>query len=470
MRHPAAPRKPFGRRFVLSPLFTTPGLNIPGTGRPFMNDLDITREAPRLDPIPFIVADTILVGFAAFIGWQAPAPLGVGPLAAISGLVALGAIAGLYPFVINHARRQEEALRERTEQIEALARTLAGAADQVGIAVASLPAIAESSARQLKLAEQLPAGIKAQIATLQEQLSATHAEENAALRHELDNLRNAQTDKLAGALAELNRIESIAAQHAAALEGAAAHLPKLADSFNQQAAETVRRETTAAVASLQTAFREASALLATTAHEARTSFEQSTRDALALLAAQIAALPPPTTAPKAPPASTPKPDPAPATAPDPTPDSPHPPEPASDRGPEPKPDPEPAPEPLPAPSEPSDITEPSEPSESSDHPDSDASPSAVSEPALSNDGFTRLVATAYIGIGNKLFIRGEGPGLRRDKGIPLQFVSIGKWRWESAELLFPAKVRVYKNDQIECASVGEITLEPGHHHEVTAKF
>lgn len=89
---------------------------------------------------------------------------------------------------------------------------------------------------------------------------------------------------------------------------------------------------------------------------------------------------------------------------------------------------------------------------------------------MSNDGFTRLIATAYIGIGNKLFIRGDGPGLRRDKGVPLQFISIGKWRWESAELLFPAKVRLYKNDQVECTTLGEFALDPGHHHEVNANF
>jgi hypothetical protein len=92
------------------------------------------------------------------------------------------------------------------------------------------------------------------------------------------------------------------------------------------------------------------------------------------------------------------------------------------------------------------------------------------EPALSSDGLTRLIATAYIGIGNKLFIRGDGPGLSLTKGTPLHFLSIGKWRWENPELLFPAKVRLYKNDQIECTALGEFTLEPGHHHEVNVTF
>jgi hypothetical protein len=427
-----------------------------------MNDLDLTREAPRLDPIPFIVADVILVGFAAFIGWQAPAPLGVAPLAAISGLVALGAVAGLYPFVMNHARRQEEALRERTEQIEALARILTGTAEQIGIAVSNLPSIAESSARQLKLAEQLPAAIQTQIATLQQQLSATHAEENAALRHELDTLRQAQTEKLANALADLTRLEALAAKHAAALDGAIAHLPKLAEVFNQQTAETLRRETAAAVTALQTASQEASVALAAASSEARTSFERGVRDAVSHLATQAASSPP-FPAHSAHQAAAIPPEPAPSIIDDANLDEP----PAA-------PETE---EQVDAPSAQNALATPEEEpqpastlvGESTTDNDDQSAPSPA-EPALSHDGFTRLVVTAYIGIGNKLFIRGDGPGLRRDKGLPLQFVSIGKWRWENAELLFPAKVRIYKNDQIECTALGELTLEPGYHHEVTAQF
>jgi cell division protein FtsB len=92
------------------------------------------------------------------------------------------------------------------------------------------------------------------------------------------------------------------------------------------------------------------------------------------------------------------------------------------------------------------------------------------ERSISSDGFTRLVATAYIGIGNKLFVRGDGPGLSWDKGVPLQFVSIGKWRWETPDATKSITVKLYKNDQQECTSLGPVTLEPGNQHEVTADF
>jgi hypothetical protein len=94
----------------------------------------------------------------------------------------------------------------------------------------------------------------------------------------------------------------------------------------------------------------------------------------------------------------------------------------------------------------------------------------VAEGVLTSDGATRLLVTAYIGIGNRLFIRGEGPGLSWDKGVPLQFVSIGKWRWETNDASGPVRFKLYKNDAIECAALGAQAVEPGHQQEVTASF
>lgn len=88
----------------------------------------------------------------------------------------------------------------------------------------------------------------------------------------------------------------------------------------------------------------------------------------------------------------------------------------------------------------------------------------------SEDGVTRLLVTAYIGIGNRLYIRGSGPGLNPDKGHALQFVSIGKWRWETADATAPVTYKIYKNDTVECHALGEQMIEPGQEQEVTATF
>ena len=98
-----------------------------------------------------------------------------------------------------------------------------------------------------------------------------------------------------------------------------------------------------------------------------------------------------------------------------------------------------------------------------------AAPGSV-ERTLTSDGATRLLVTAYIGIGNRLFIRGDGPGLSWERGVPLQFISIGKWRWETGEAGAPIRFRIYKNDELECSALGEQVLDPGYLQEVTASF
>jgi len=95
---------------------------------------------------------------------------------------------------------------------------------------------------------------------------------------------------------------------------------------------------------------------------------------------------------------------------------------------------------------------------------------ADGESVLSSDGATRLIVTAYIGIGNRLFIRGSGPGLSWDKGVPLQFISIGKWRWETNDASTAVNFKLLKNDEQEPASPGALSIEPGRQHEVTATF
>lgn len=67
-------------------------------------------------------------------------------------------------------------------------------------------------------------------------------------------------------------------------------------------------------------------------------------------------------------------------------------------------------------------------------------------------------------------MRGSGPGLSWEKGVPLNFVSIGKWRWDTPDATGTIQVKVYKNDQVECVSLGLLELEPGRQHEVTATF
>lgn len=100
----------------------------------------------------------------------------------------------------------------------------------------------------------------------------------------------------------------------------------------------------------------------------------------------------------------------------------------------------------------------------------DRSELAEAEPQFTfNEKSTSLIATAYIGIGNKLFLRGDGPGLSWAEGVPMQFLSIGKWGWSTLDVEAPVTCRIYKNDD-EPAIDGDIVLNPAELKEISPRF
>ena len=76
----------------------------------------------------------------------------------------------------------------------------------------------------------------------------------------------------------------------------------------------------------------------------------------------------------------------------------------------------------------------------------EAEVASAPEPPAAGTG-TALIVNLMIGIGNKPFVRGTGPGLSQDKGVPMSFIGIGRWQWVSPDAEAPATVEVWKNDQ-----------------------
>jgi hypothetical protein len=89
----------------------------------------------------------------------------------------------------------------------------------------------------------------------------------------------------------------------------------------------------------------------------------------------------------------------------------------------------------------------------------EATPAPADVPGSASDATgTALIVNLMIGIGNKPFVRGTGPGLSRDKGVPMSFLGIGRWQWVSPDPEAPATVEVWKNDQ---SPMGEALHLPG---------
>ena len=82
---------------------------------------------------------------------------------------------------------------------------------------------------------------------------------------------------------------------------------------------------------------------------------------------------------------------------------------------------------------------------------------------------TSVTANVMIGIGNKPFLRGEGPGLSWDEGVPMNFIEIGKWAWSPSRKNAALTVQVYRNDE-DPDQGGKVEVKPGDKIEITPEF
>ncbi|MEO6245181.1 MAG: hypothetical protein ABIQ12_07070 [Opitutaceae bacterium] len=475
---------------------------------------------PKLPAWPFILADVALILAAIYIALNSD-PITINAVIAIVACVGIGAIVGLVPLVARHEWRKNEALDERQRALEGLAQTVSSSAEQLSVAAGGLHEIADLAQRSVRQAEQLPHKLQEKISEFQAQLATAADTEKEELERELLALRTTESERLetvsqriAKATAEWTKLEAATQQHLTAAQDALVKVSARAIAAIESAkpvglvelaarVAAVTRDLEAKIAQLETVARAGVVTAPMAAEEPvreidgsetptddaepvpkrarkvrrdeRAPTEGATAEPFAVppVVSQPVDEPPPVpaekiveVAPVAPGTSEPFADNIAPTAQE---EITIPPLPI-----------------LPAAAAPVSIAdEPREPrkrapkkaaTSEAEEPalqlDDAASSSAasVAERVITSDGATRLIVTAYIGIGNRLFIRGAGPGLSWEKGVPLQFVSIGKWRWETNDAVSPVQFRLYKNDDLECAALGAQSLDPGHQQELTAAF
>ncbi len=81
-----------------------------------------------------------------------------------------------------------------------------------------------------------------------------------------------------------------------------------------------------------------------------------------------------------------------------------------------------------------------------------------------------VTVNALIGIGNKPYLRGNGAGLRQDKGLPMEYVEIGKWRYVFPPFKGDIIFSVYKNDKIQSDGNENFSISPGEKLEKDLSF
>ncbi len=96
-------------------------------------------------------------------------------------------------------------------------------------------------------------------------------------------------------------------------------------------------------------------------------------------------------------------------------------------------------------------------------------PAVPAAPAPPKPLVTTIAARIDVGLGNELFIRGEGNGLSWEKGQLLKCIDSTTWIWTSTQAETKLIFKLLLNDQVW--SLGDdLAVEPGQKVEVTPTF
>ena len=199
--------------------------------------MSTTQSPSPLSVIPFIAADAGLLLTAGLIGWGTQGELTGGPLLAVVSCVGLGAVAMVYPFIVNDAHQRDAALAERQRELAELVTASNAHASRWGTqwaaAATGLEDAAALASRSIAAAERLPMVFQqtAEALTLKlteaEQLAQARAEhaaqQESALAAQLGAQLAAQLEQQAGQFASLAAVSGAQDSALAAREAALTH-------------------------------------------------------------------------------------------------------------------------------------------------------------------------------------------------------------------------------------------------------
>ena len=91
------------------------------------------------------------------------------------------------------------------------------------------------------------------------------------------------------------------------------------------------------------------------------------------------------------------------------------------------------------------------------------------EAQMPTEQITTIQARIDVGLGNSIFIRGQGDGLSWDKGLPLRCVDGSAWVWSTKQAKGKIVFKLLLNDQL-WAKGEDVVVEAGRKIEVIPKF
>lgn len=154
------------------------------------------RKAPKVPKWPFFLADGLMLGLASYVNWQGKLPLPLDQIITIAVCVALGALLGILPFLLEYRALlkliETSSLDSATEKIQ----DLAGFVAQIISATDHLQTVQVQADKTAGLAREITDRMTAEVRDFTTFMQKANDGEKATLRLEVEKLRRAENDWL----------------------------------------------------------------------------------------------------------------------------------------------------------------------------------------------------------------------------------------------------------------------------------
>jgi molecular chaperone GrpE (heat shock protein) len=164
------------------------------------------RLIPKLTKWPFVAGDILLLLTATFLVWQRQSPLTSWECVLCTGIVALGALLCVAPFVLEYRALVKISEADTLAGTLKHLQNLEGIAHNVSAATTQWQGVQDMSTQTLKTAKEMADRMAAEAADFTEFLKKANDSEKATLRLEVEKLHRTQADWLQVAVRTLDHV------------------------------------------------------------------------------------------------------------------------------------------------------------------------------------------------------------------------------------------------------------------------
>jgi molecular chaperone GrpE (heat shock protein) len=193
---------------------------------------------PRLNKLPFYVADVVLIVLAGWIMLKNPHPLTLGPQVLMALCVVAAFAFAVMPYVIEYQTLVKLAEADRLTDTVTQINRLEEAAEKVQLATGLWQGVQEHSGKTVTAAKELTERMTAESRSFTEFMRKSNDSEKATLRLEVDKLRRAEGDWLQ---VLIRLMDNVYALHQAAVRAGQNNVTEQLGRFQNVCRDATRR-------------------------------------------------------------------------------------------------------------------------------------------------------------------------------------------------------------------------------------